>query len=51
MFAGLLNIAYWWRCIGRGLHVQASNWEINYHRTPAPLYIYPRKDLPGGISS
>ena len=22
-----------------------------YHRTPAPLYSYPRKDLPGGISS
>ena len=21
------------------------------HRTPAPLYTYPRKDLPGGISS
>ena len=21
------------------------------HRTPAPLYSYPRKDLPGGISS
>ena len=22
-----------------------------YHRTPSPLYSYPRKDLPGGISS
>ena len=21
------------------------------HRTPAPLYSYPRKNLPGGISS
>ena len=24
---------------------------VDNHRTPAPLYSYPRKDLPGGISS